>query len=479
MLVHRLALVAALSAAACGSDGAKPGGPPPPAPVAPDAPLPDVVASDDWLQFRRDALGTSSSPMAFPAARAARLAPAWSTDIGEATYAQAVVAGETAYLTTANVGTVVALDVATGAVRWTFPFDAPTRADCDERGETHPGTWGSAAVLDGVVYAASPDGGLHALDAATGLPRWRAPVAAPSPHGELIQTSVTVSRTLGRAYVGVASTAHCDQIPGRVAAVDLATGAVTSRTLVPDGLRGAAVWASLSVDDAAGVVFVATGNAIGDRAAAPLAQAIVALDARTLEPRGSWQNPTTLENADFGAAPTLFEAGGRKLVAAASKDGWLYVLDRERLADGPVWKLELAVTGGGPEGGDPLLGLGSIVPPTFANGSLYAGGGRTPRGAPGAVLALDPATGAVRWTHETPGPVLQPVAAAGEVLAVVSAFGADGVAVLELLDAATGAALARFDAGGPEGSLAAASFAAGRVFWSTWDGRVRALEAPP
>jgi hypothetical protein len=83
----------------------------------------------------------------------------------------------------------------------------------------------------------------------------------------------------------------------------------------------------------------------------------------------------------------------------------------------------------------------------------------------------------VRWTHPTPGPVLQPVAAAGEVLAAVSAFTADGGAVLELLDVRTGARLARFDGGG-EGSLAPPSFAADRVFWSTWDGTVRALAAP-
>jgi polyvinyl alcohol dehydrogenase (cytochrome) len=415
--------------------------------------------------------------MAFPTSRAAALAQVWSRDIGASTYAQAVVAGDAAYLTTANVGTVAALDVETGAVRWTFDFDAPTRADCDPRGETRPGSWGSAAVVDGVVYAASPDGGVYALDAASGALRWRASVAEPAPHGELVETSVTVSKALGRAYVGIASTAHCDQIPGRVAAVDLQTGAVTSRTLVPPGARGAAVWASLSVDEAAALVWVATGNAVGDPAAAPLAQAIVALDARTLEPRASWQNPTVLENADFGAAPTLFEAGGRRLVAASSKDGWLYVLDRDRLSEGPAWKVELAVTGGGPEGGDPLAGLGSIVAPTFANGTLYAAGGRTPGGDPGSVVALDPATGAVRWTHPTPGPVLQPVAAAGEVLAAVSAFTADGGAVLELLDVRTGARLARFDGGG-EGSLAPPSFAADRVFWSTWDGTVRALAAP-
>jgi polyvinyl alcohol dehydrogenase (cytochrome) len=435
-------------------------------------PEPIPVPAGEWPQYRRDPGGSSAAGPSLGKADASRLRPRFETTIGESTYAQAVVAGGTAFLTTANVGSLVALDVATGAFRWTLPFDAKTQAECEGRPQS-PGSWGSAAVLDGTVYAASPDGNLYAADAATGAERWRAKVAEPSPHGELVEGSVVVSRALGRAYVGVASTAHCDQIPGRVAAVELATGAVTSRTLVPEGRRGAAVWSALAVDEAAGRVYAATGNAIGDPGSEPLAQAVVALDARTLEPLDSWQNPTPLENADFGAAPTLFEAGGRRLVAAASKDGWLYVLDRAGLAAGPVWKVRLAVTADDGHGGDPLLGLGTIVPPASANGVLLAAGGRTPAGDPGALVALDPATGAVVWSHPTPGPVLQPAAATPEVIAVVSAWTDGGGAVLELLDAATGAPLASFDAPAP--SFSAPSFAGGALFWATSDGVVRAL----
>jgi polyvinyl alcohol dehydrogenase (cytochrome) len=458
--------VAALVLAGCGGGSGRNGQDPP------QKPGPDPVAAGDWPQYRRDAAGSSAAGAALSKADAPHLAQRFSRTVGESTYAQAVVVGGTAYLTTANVGSVVAIDAASGSVRWTFPFDAKTRAGCDGRSRS-PGAWGSAAVQDGIVYAASPDGNVYAIDAATGAERWRARVADPSPHGELIGTSVTVSRALGRAYVGVASTARCDQIAGRVAALDLATGAVTSRTLVPEGRRGAALWASLAVDEAAERVYAATGNAIGDRATEPLAQAVVALDARTLEPLDSWQNPTPLEDADFGAAPTLFEAGGRRLVAAASKDGWLYVLDRTRLAAGPVWKVQLAVTANDGQGGDPLAGLGTIVSPAFANGVLLAGGGRTPAGDPGALVALDPATGAVVWSHATPGPVLQPPAATAEVIAVVSAFTGGGGAVLELLDAAGGARLASFDAPAP--SFSAPSFGAGALFWATADGTVRGL----
>jgi len=474
-----LAVAAALAAAlpGCGSgsrSGTGPGcvdctpPPPPPPPV-------DPVPANDWPQFRRDVEGTSRAGMALSAADAARLSEEWSRDVGRSAYAQAVVAGGLAFVTTADVGSAVALDVSTGEVRWRVDLDHPTHADCDGR-DRRPGTWGSAAVLDGVVYVASADGGVYALDAATGERRWRAAVASPSPHGELIESSVLVSKALGKLWVGVASTAPCDQVPGRVAAVDLATGAVVQRALVPDGRRGGALWSTPSLDEGAGLLYLATGNAIGDPGTEPLAQAIVALDAVTLEPVGSWQNPTPLVNADFGASPTLLAAGGRKLVAAASKDGWLYVLDRANLAAGPVWKFQLAVTAGDGHGGDPLVGLGAIATAASANGLLYAAGGRTPDGEPGAIWALDPATGAVRWKHATRGPVLQPPAVNGEVLAVVSSFDDSGHAALELLDARTGAPLASFGAGAL--SLSPPTFGAGRVFWATEDAVVRSLALP-
>ncbi len=481
------AAAAVLALAGCGgASGSKGSTAPPPCAGAacqtapPPQTPPDAIPSGDWPQYRRDVAGTSAPGTPLAAADAPRLAEAWATQVGPSTYAELVVAGDQAFVTTSEIASVVALAPATGAQRWKVDFDAATRADCAPK-ETHEGTWGSAAVVDGVVYAASPDGNVYALDAATGTGRWRAHVADPSPHGEVIGTSVVVSRALGRAYVGVASTAHCDQIPGRVAAIDLASGAVTERTLVPDGLRGAAVWATPTVDEAAGLLWIATGNAVApspdaapDLSTEPLAQAIVALDARTLEPRASWQNPTSLVNADFGSSPTLFSAGGRDLVAATSKDGWLYVLDRANVAAGPAWKLQLAVVGGdGTSGGDPLAGYGSISAPAFADGTLYAAGGRTPAGEPGAIWALDPATGAVRWKHATAGPVLQPATPGAEVVAVVSAWNDAGNAVLELLDRRTGERLASLQ--GSSRSLSGVTFAAGRVYWAGFDGFVRAL----
>ncbi len=472
--MSRSVSVAAAILLGCGG-GSKPA--PPTQPVRPD-PIP----AGDWPQFRRDVAGTSSTPYA-PAVPPP-LAEAWSVPVGASVYGQPVAAAGVAYVTSALDGRVAAVSLADGTVRWSRSLDAPVHADC--KGTSHPGIWGAAAVDGDAVYAASPDGGVYALDAASGSVRWRAEVTRPSPDGALIESSVVVSHALGRAYVGVASTAHCDQIQGAIAAIDLASHAVTVLKLVPDGQRGGSVWDSAAVDEDAGLVFVGTGNACGDPAcetadpaAEPLAQAIVALDARTLEVRAAWQNPTPLLNADFGGSPTLFTAGGRRLLAATSKDGNLYVLDRDRLAAGPVWPARLAVVDPAQPGvgGDPLKGFGSIVSPTLVGGLLVAAGGRTPAGDPGAVTAFDPATGAVRWTHPTPGFVLRAVAAAGGVLFATSTHPDQGATTLEALDAATGARLASVDRSGP--SFAAVSAASGLLLWPTAEGALVAYPLPP
>jgi len=234
-------------------------------------------------------------------------------------------------------------------------------------------------------------------------------------------------------------------------------------------------------------VFASTANRIGDISSEPLAQSIVSFRADTLDVVDHWQNPTTLENSDFGSSPTLFEAAnGTPLVAAASKDGVLYVLRRDRLSAGPVWTARLAVIDPNApgEGGDPSAGFGSIVSPTFAHGLLYAAGGRTPAGDPGSVVAFqpgsgsvgDPGGGSVVWKHVTPGYVIAAMPAVGDILVVESSAPDNQASWLEVLDARTGASLRRFE--GTIATMAAPSVARGLILWSDAGGKVTALVAP-
>jgi outer membrane protein assembly factor BamB len=432
------------------------------------------VGGGDWLQYRSGPEGTWASAGSFTAEQAAGVTPLWTADAGPQGYTQPLIVGESVYVTTGFEGKVLAFEARTGAPRWSRTLDHVFTDPCQTR-PLRPGFWSAPALVNGVLYAAAPDGNVHALDPATGNTLRQSPAATTADPPELMQSSPAVSTALGRLYVGVAALFTCRHIPGRVIWVDLTTGASHSTVLTESGRPGAAVWSSIAVDAPARRIYVTTGDPSGQALAeVPLAQALVALDADTLRVLDHWQNPGPGpdDNSDFGASPTLFTAAdGTRLVGSANKDGWLYVLRRERLADGPLWKYRLAVGGK-----DPLQGHGSLVAPTFAHGLLYAAGGITEDGAPGTVVALEPLDGTVRWKHTPPGYVFAGMPALGEVLVVVSNALDGSRSWLELLDARTGALLKRFETAGP--TYAAPSIGRGLILWYPSSGQLRALAIP-
>jgi outer membrane protein assembly factor BamB len=450
-------------------------GPPPGTGIsAPDA---GPLGGGDWMQYRHDQRGGSLDDGTFTASDAAALTTRWTLELGQYVYTQAMIAQDLVVFTTAFSGNVVAVDPATGAIRWTRKnMNSAVSTTCG--GTEHPGFWAAAAIDDAAVYVASADGRAYALSRADGSTIWSTAVADPTAagHGEFIQSSPVLSG--GKMFLGVASSFHCDEVAGRIAALDLATGAVQQQPLVDPGQQGAAVWSSISVAEEENRLYVTTGNRIGDPSLAPNAQAFLAVDAQSLAVLDRWQNPTTLEDSDFGSSPTLVDVQGLKLVAATSKDGWLYVLRRDALSSGPFWKYQLAVIDPAKPtvGGDPSAGFGSISTPVAAGGFLIAAGGRTPDGQVGSVVAFNPATGAIAWRHTPPGYVIAPPAAAGEILAVESSAPDGTSSVLEILNLATGAVIARFSR--PIATYAAPSIGHGLVIWTDALGHATALGAP-
>ena len=417
----------------------------------------------------------------FAASEVANLTDFWkpALELGQYVYTQAVAAEGLVVYTTAFSGKLVAVDEATGKERWPAKtLNAQISTSCG--GAKQPGFWAAAAIASGVIYAASPDGNVYALRASDGANVWTARVADPGAegHGEFVQSSPAVSVARGRLYLGVASSDHCDEVAGRIVALDLATGAVQSRSLVKPGQQGATIWSSIAVADDEDRLYATTGNRIGSAADEPFAQAFLALDPATLEVLDHWQNPTPLENADFGSSPALVDASGLKLVAATSKDGNLYVLRRDALSAGPVWTSRIAVID--PKaptmGGDPSAGFGSISTPLAAHGLLYAGGGRTPADEPGSVTAFQPDSGRVVWRRPMPGYVIAPLAAAGEILVAESSSPDGSRSWLTILDAMSGAVLRTFSA--EIATFAAPSIAHGLIFWTDAYGHAVALGVP-
>jgi outer membrane protein assembly factor BamB len=458
----------------------------------PDAGPPGPLGGGDWGQYRHDQRGQSENPATFAASEVANLADIWPhLDLGDSgrssIYSQAMITSEIVVFTTAFSAKVVAVETSTGKpLSWSpRDFQSPIVTTCG--GSRKPGIWAAAAVVGDVIYIASPDGNIYALRKSDGSAIWSAKVADPTAaaNGEFIQSSPAVSTKLGRLYVGVAHSAHCDSscpsacLAGRIAAVDLASGAVQQTALVGPGQYGAGVWSSVTVAEDEDRLYVTTGNRIGPADAEPYAQAILAVDPHSLKVLGHWQNPTLLENSDFGSSPTLAEGGGLKLVAATNKDGFLYVLRRDALSAGPVWTYRMAmIDPANPTvGGDATAGWGSLSTPAFAHGRLYAAGGRTPEGELGSVVAFDPATGALLWQkkHFTPGYVLGPLAVAGEIIAVASSALDGNSSTLEILDAATGAVLRSFP--GAVATWGAPSIGHGLIVWSDTAGHASALAA--
>lgn len=92
---------------------------------------------------------------------------------------RAVVSGETVYFVDTQT-TLIALNRADGALRWSVPLhDEQLAGKPVAQNPTFNHRAAFPLVADGVVYCGSSDGGLYALDAATGTKLWRHDAKAP------------------------------------------------------------------------------------------------------------------------------------------------------------------------------------------------------------------------------------------------------------------------------------------------------------
>ena len=423
-------------------------------------------SSQDWATFQHDAARSSATTDAsLSVATAGQLQPTWSTPTGGIIETSPSVVGTTAYVGSWD-GNEYAMDTATGAVQWKTFLNQSSVPAC------YPWTLGissTATVVNGVVYVGS-GGTFYALDATTGATLWSLPLADNSPAvGNYIWASPLVVN--GYAYVGVAS--YCDNpvVRGVMFKVDLTAHAVAaSHYFVPAGQLGGGVWTASSYDAATNRVFVANGNR--NNLTQTQTQAVVALDAGTLNAVDSWQIPESQSNGDpdFGTGPVLTtDTSGDQLVSAANKNGILYTWNRNNLAAGPVWQDQIAVGGLCPECGD-----GSISSGAYANGVLYWAGGHNVtngHGSGGAVTAFSAGTGQVLWTRQTDRPILGAIAYVNGMIAE-----AEG-STFEVLDASTGALLYSYVL--PRPVYGPVSVAQGQLFVGDTDGRLYAFGVGP
>ncbi len=256
-------------------------------------------------------------------------------------------------------GEVLALEAATGCVRWMYEADAGVRGTI----LVGPGSGGRT-----LAYFADFRTNAYALDIASGEIVWKTRV------GRHPEANVTGSPALhaGRLIVPLSSmevvTAgspkyECCTSSGGVASVDAFTGAVQwYHRVIPDSARatgknsagttlfapsGAPVWASPTIDVRRGLVYVGTGENY-TRPTTPTSDAILAL--RLTDGSLAWSFQGTRDDAftmacttqrnrencpspsgpdhDFGMSPLIVpRSDGKEILVVGQKSGVVFALD--------------------------------------------------------------------------------------------------------------------------------------------------------
>ena len=242
-----------------------------------------------------------------------------------------------AFFVTTTYGKTLAIDAASGAIRWEYtPRDYGSWA-----GSYRMTTATPVADPDGAhIYAASPDGRIQKLavrdggvvwsSAITNLPR-REKIASPLRYfrGRVIATT--------GGYIGDAS-----PYQGHVAVLDAASGRVLHvwNSLCSDrpGLldpascptSGSAIWgrAGAVIDSTTGSIFVATGNGPWD-GRTNWGDAVLELDSSATHVLGNYTpaNTAALEASDADLGSTSPVLLGGNLIVQGGKDGAIRLLD--------------------------------------------------------------------------------------------------------------------------------------------------------
>ena len=275
---------------------------------------------------------------------------------------------------------VIALDPGSGAQKWRFDpkidtsYRVANRYNC--RGVAY---WVDEQAAEGAacrsrIVTNTNDARLIALDARTGAPcadfgsggEIRIDVGKPLewPGEFQITSAPLVSRGVIVVGSAIGDNRRVDAPLGIVRAFDARSGRPrwSFDPLLHDGIVAghANVWAPMSADEERGLVFLPTGSASPDFWGGKRpgnnehANSVVALRAETGELVWSFQTVHhDLWDYDVPAQPTLARvdtgAGMRDVVIQPTKQGFLFVLDRD--TGKPVWPVEeRSVPQGGAEG---------------------------------------------------------------------------------------------------------------------------------
>jgi outer membrane protein assembly factor BamB len=373
-------------------------------------------APSPWGTYMGDVsrTGYNSAEGNLSPANVAELRPAWSVRTDRSDFSAPIEVGGTVYAGSWD-GHEYAIGAANGTVLWrTFIGQAVC-------GYGPQGVSSTAQYVAGELYVGGGDGYWYALNASTGAVDWRYLIGLPSA-GYYDWAGALVNN--GSLYVGTASCYDNPLVRAGLLRLDVSGPAprlAAEFNATPPGTVGESIWTTPALDPGANTVWVTTGNEW--RPGYPrYANAVVGLNATTLNVTGSWQvgaNVTGLDS-DFGSTPALYRtAAGTPMVVATDKNGYAYALDRANVSAsgswGPSWSVRT---------------FGGFSGAAFDGRRLFLAGLT-------GVRAVDPATGATEWAApmDGGGDVIGSLAAANGVVY------ADGGNVVEAVASSNGTVL--------------------------------------
>jgi outer membrane protein assembly factor BamB len=317
-LLRALTLLGAVVLVRCG--GGNGHATPPLQPQAAVTPTPGVAASapvDDWVTFAHDQArsGFQSAPTGLDRTTVATLGQRWRVSLHEQVWASPIVTGGAVYVAT-DAGNVYALDAASGAQRWKTHVGPSVRMT--------PALYDGMLFVG--VYGVDPADGTQpagaafvALDAASGAVRWTA--QPPGGVGLIRGEPVVLGGVVYEGLAGGDDDEGC--VVGGVMALDEHSGVPVRSFWTTTALprNGGGVWSPLSTDGT--TIFVGTGNLcssesseFGDASVALGTNLGVKWVAHAFDPSG--------HDEDVGGGMNV----ANPLAYVTGKTGLLYALDR-------------------------------------------------------------------------------------------------------------------------------------------------------
>jgi len=296
--------------------------------------------SPNWITYNGPLAGDRYSPLTqITAVNVAQLQQKCVFDAPEAVNFQSGIVAVNGVLYFTLFNHTYAIDATTCQQKWTHMRPEPDTFLMVNRG---------VAYSDGRLFRGTGDAHVLAIDAADGKQLWDVSIGDPK-KGESVPMAPIAWN--GLVFVGNAGGDNFG-VTGRIYALDATSGRVVWQfNTVPDSgpalatwpkaspknpPSGGATWTSYALDEPGGILYVPAGNPAPDFAHALrpgenlYTNALLALDAKTGRLL-SYVQPLKgdFHDWDLAAPPALITTkSGRPFVAAGSKDGHVYNIDR-------------------------------------------------------------------------------------------------------------------------------------------------------